>query len=142
MNKTIFSVIALVAIMMTMIATTPTSAFAKNEGGPKAYDSGFNHGCSDAHIYVASDRYINQDEKGPAYHSQDFMDGYYAGFKECGYDNGVLIDNSNVDDHSNQQEQNQAAYTHQNGSCPGILLIGDCNIGQQSRNNFAANAEN
>lgn len=108
------------------------------------YDSGFDHGCSDSHIWDASERYINQKEKGFSYHTSDFNQGYRDGFEECGYDGGVLSypnGVTNIEEESNQQEQNQAAYTHQNGSC-GVVLIGDCNVGQSSKNNFAANAEN
>ena len=47
------------------------------------YDSGYDHGCDDAGISDPSERYINQDEKGPAYHTSEFMDGYYAGVEAC-----------------------------------------------------------
>ncbi len=48
------------------------------------YDSGYDHGCDDASISDPSDRYINQPEKGPAYHTSEFMNGYDAGFNACG----------------------------------------------------------
>ena len=32
-------------------------------------DSGFNHGCDDAEISNPDDRYINQPEKGPSFHT-------------------------------------------------------------------------
>jgi len=58
-----------------------------NEGSDEtrkaAFDSGYNHGCSDAKISVDSQRYINQPGKGPTYHTSDFMDGYYQGFDYC-----------------------------------------------------------
>ena len=133
MQKTIFAIIMTIVLI---IGVTSTNAYATKKD---PYESGFDHGCSDSHIEDASDRYINQPEKGPKYHTSDFMRGYYDGFKECGYDNGVLI--SNVDDHSNQQENNQAAYTTQEGQC-GVVLIGDCNIGQSSTNKFASNNDN
>ncbi len=47
-----------------------------------AYDSGYNHGCSDAGK-DSSDKYINQDEKGPSFHTSEFMDGYNAGYSNC-----------------------------------------------------------
>ena len=37
------------------------------------YDSGYNHGCSDAKLSDPSERYINQPEKGPSFHSDAFM---------------------------------------------------------------------
>ena len=35
--------------------------------------SGYNHGCSDAQISDPSNRYINQPEKGPSFHTDAFM---------------------------------------------------------------------
>ena len=48
-----------------------------------AYDSGYDHGCSDAGISDSSERYTNQPEKGPSYHTEEFNDGYDAGFSAC-----------------------------------------------------------
>lgn len=47
------------------------------------YDSGFDHGCDDAGISDPSEQYINQPEKGPDYHTSEFMDGYYTGLNSC-----------------------------------------------------------
>lgn len=47
------------------------------------YDSGFNHGCSDAKISDPIDRYINQPGKGSDNHTDEFMDGYNDGFDSC-----------------------------------------------------------
>jgi hypothetical protein len=47
------------------------------------YESGYNHGCEDAQIPVPSDRYINQPEKGPDDHTNEFMSGYNDGFDSC-----------------------------------------------------------
>src|SRR5215210_3789877 len=49
------------------------------------YDSGYDHGCDDAGISDSSEQYINQPEKGPNYHTSEFMDGYYTGFDDCSY---------------------------------------------------------
>ena len=143
-NKNILGITSVIVIATLLLATTSINVYAKSP-----YDSGFDHGCSDSHIEDASDRYINQDEKGPAYHTAEFMQGYYDGFKECGYDNGVLIDNqintairdSNFDDHSVSQPQNQQAFTSQNAGCPSQIINGDCIIGQsQNTNNEFAQA--
>jgi hypothetical protein len=56
------------------------SAFA-SESSP--YDSGYEHGCDDAGISDPGDRYINQPEKGPSFHTEEFMNGYDAGFNSC-----------------------------------------------------------
>jgi hypothetical protein len=47
------------------------------------YESGYDHGCDDAGISDPSDRYINQPEKGPSYHTNEFMRGYNDGYDAC-----------------------------------------------------------
>ena len=47
------------------------------------YDSGYEHGCDDAKISDSSDRYINQPDKGPGFHTDAFMQGYYDGYGAC-----------------------------------------------------------
>ena len=63
--------------MMLVVFIMP--AYASSD----AYDSGRDHGCDDARISDPSDRYINQPEKGPSFHTGAFMDGYNAGFSAC-----------------------------------------------------------
>lgn len=48
------------------------------------YDSGYDHGCDDARISDLDERYINQPEKGPSFHTQEFISGYYDGLESCG----------------------------------------------------------
>jgi hypothetical protein len=69
----------ILAILIISIAFIP-SAFASNN----AYDSGYDHGCDDAGISGPDDRYINQPGKGPSFHTDEFMNGYYYGFNSCG----------------------------------------------------------
>lgn len=144
MKSKILLATSVIAIILSM-ACFGNSVYAKKS----PYESGFDHGCSDSHIEDVSDRYINQKEKGPSFHTSAFMNGYYDGFKECGYDNGVLIDNnvntaiddSNFDDHSVSQPQQQQAFTNQNAGCPENMVNGDCYIGQsQDVNNEFAQA--
>jgi hypothetical protein len=47
------------------------------------YDSGHDHGCNDADISDPYDRYINQPEKGPSFHTDEFMRGYNSGYNAC-----------------------------------------------------------
>lgn len=54
--------------------------YASNES---PYNSGYNHGCDDAGISNPSERYINQPGKGPLFHTEEFMSGYYNGFNAC-----------------------------------------------------------
>ena len=65
------------------------------------YDSGYDHGCDDAGISDLSERYINQDEKGPDYHTDEFMEGYYAGVDEC----SGSSDETAYEDESEQQPE-------------------------------------
>jgi hypothetical protein len=51
--------------------------------GSSAYDRGYDHGCDDAKISDPSDRYINQPEKGPSFHTDEFMNGYNDGYNLC-----------------------------------------------------------
>jgi hypothetical protein len=48
--------------------------------GSSPYNSGYDHGCDDAKISDPSDRYINQPEKGPSFHTDEFMNGYRDGY--------------------------------------------------------------
>jgi hypothetical protein len=52
-------------------------------GGKSPYESGYDHGCDDADISDPDDRYINQPERGPSFHTDAFMRGYNAGFNAC-----------------------------------------------------------
>lgn len=65
-----------------------------------AYDSGFDHGCNDAKISNSDNRYINQPEKGPSFHSKEFMNGYDDGFDAC-LSNGRENNNNNNNDDNN-----------------------------------------
>jgi hypothetical protein len=47
------------------------------------YDSGYDHGCDDADISDPNDRYINQPERGPSFHTDEFMRGYNSGYNAC-----------------------------------------------------------
>ena len=58
------------------------------------YDAGYSHGCSDAKLSFSA-RYINQPEKGPSFHTQEFMSGYNAGFNACNHGSSPIA--SNVD---------------------------------------------
>lgn len=62
-----------------LIALSGSTTYASSD----PYDSGYDHGCDDARILVPSDRYINQPEKGPSFHTDVFMQGYYDGYDAC-----------------------------------------------------------
>jgi hypothetical protein len=55
-------------------------------GSKSPYDSGYDHGCDDAGISDPSNRYINEPGKGPSSHTNEFMQGYNAGYNACSGD--------------------------------------------------------
>lgn len=137
MIKKLLTMIGVIALIITTMTTGGSNAFAKKS----PYDSGFDHGCDDAKISNPADRYINQYEKGPAYHTTAFMNGYDRGFIDCSqhsgnnndrgyYEVNTAIDDSNFDDHSVSQPQNQQAYTNQVAGCPKQIINGDCILNQ------------
>lgn len=146
-----YKILATIILAVAMISGIGSVQAEKKS----AYDSGFNHGCSDAQISNPDNWYINGvnskgESTGKDHHTAAFNAGYDAGFKECGYDNGVLsnsnqintaIRDSNFDDHSVSQPQQQTATTVQSNSCPQMIVNGDCITGQeQATNNEFAQA--
>ena len=70
-----------------MLSLVPQIQIA-DAGGKSPYESGYDHGCDDADEDF-NDRYINQPERGPSFHTEAFMRGYNAGFNDCsGGDDG------------------------------------------------------
>jgi hypothetical protein len=67
---------------LTLLPLAPQIQVAYASGN-SAYESGYDHGCDDANISDSDDRYINQPERGPRFHTPQFMDGYRAGFSSC-----------------------------------------------------------
>ena len=68
------------AFLFTSLVGISTSTLSASTD---PYDSGYGHSCDDANISDLSDRYINQPEKGPAFHTDVFMQGYYDGYDAC-----------------------------------------------------------
>lgn len=85
----IFLLIMLVS--SSLVVQQPIDIFTAYASESSPYDSGYDHGCDDAGISDTSDRYINQPEKGPSFHTEEFMNGYNNGFDACS--NGVGDDN-------------------------------------------------
>jgi hypothetical protein len=72
--------ISIVVLMAFLLAPQLQQA---NASSKSPYESGRDHGCDDAGISDVGDRYINQDEKGPSFHTNEFMRGYNNGFDDC-----------------------------------------------------------
>lgn len=49
-------------------------------GAQSPFKSEHDHGCDNAKISDRDDIYIEQDEKGPEYHTTGFMKGYHNGW--------------------------------------------------------------
>jgi hypothetical protein len=83
-KKSQFIVFGSIFFMSMILAiTTGSSGYTSSN----AYDSGYDHGCDDAGISDPDDRYINQPERGPAFHTGTFMRGYNDGFDACSGNN-------------------------------------------------------
>ena len=54
-----------------------------NASSKSPSESGYDHGCDDADISDPDDRYINQPDKGPSHHTNEFMGGYNDGYDSC-----------------------------------------------------------
>jgi hypothetical protein len=71
-------------VTLTLVISISTGQMQLAEAGGKSpYESGYDHGCDDADISDPGDRYINQPEKGPSFHTNEFMRGYNDGYDEC-----------------------------------------------------------
>jgi hypothetical protein len=103
-------VLVLATAVGIALAYEPTPVFNVYASESSPYDSGYNHGCDDAGR-SESDKYINQPEKGPSFHTGEFMDGYYAGLNACGGGSGGNSNddsNGNSNSNSNNNENRQA----------------------------------
>ena len=128
------------AISKTMLFSTilifvfqPLTSNTVMAGSP--YDSGRDHGCDDARISDPSDRYINQPEKGPSFHTSEFMNGYDSGFSSCSSSNSNNDNSpnyessssrsSNVDPEECRSNWNDAGeFASDLGIVPGGKIIG------------------
>jgi hypothetical protein len=78
-SKPIMLLMSVMVIGSTLILQSMFTVYVL---GSSPYDSGYDHGCSDAGLQY-NNRYINEPEKGPEFHTDKFMDGYYDGFSNC-----------------------------------------------------------
>lgn len=101
----------LLAFMVTIVLILPVTssnwlAYASNND---PYQSGYDHGCDDAEISNPSERYINQPEKGSAFHTDEFMRGYNDGFDAC---SGTIdSSSSSVSSNSSESESESGFFT-------------------------------
>jgi hypothetical protein len=80
-HKTRLTLILIISAISGIIVPQFSNLVDASESSP--YESGYDHGCDDAGISDPDDRYINQPEKGPAFHTEEFMSGYDNGFESC-----------------------------------------------------------
>ena len=69
-----------VLIIVTAASLGIMQGVMAKKGTP--FQAGYDHGCNDAKVTFSA-RYINQPDKGPSFHTQEFMSGYRAGFSAC-----------------------------------------------------------
>jgi hypothetical protein len=86
-KSTIGMIGTLILIFLISFNSVGSSAYAAS-----GHTSGYNHGCSDAQISDPSNRYINQPEKGPSFHSEAFMRAYNEGYDNCSKDSTSSTD--------------------------------------------------
>lgn len=79
-NKSVFYISLSFVLAAALVSLNP---FNIDVHAQSPHSSGYSHGCSDAKISNPDNRYINQPEKGPRYHTSQFMSGYYDGFNNC-----------------------------------------------------------
>ena len=109
---------------MIVLIAIATLALVSNVFATKdPYDSGYDHGCDDA-SKSPSNRYINEDGKGPSDHTQQFMNGYYDGFNACdnegpesGQAQAQSSSNTNTNTNSLSQSQATTIYVCKEGGC-------------------------
>jgi len=75
-------ILMIVAVSSTVVSQQLVGIVQVYASESSPYESGRDHGCDDAGR-SESDKYINQPEKGPSFHTQEFMNGYYAGLNDC-----------------------------------------------------------
>lgn len=87
LTATFFNVVVIVVIVydddVTARSTNTRSKWYQCYYCQVTFDVGYDHGCNDASISDFSNRYINQPEKGPSFHTDEFMLGYDAGYNAC-----------------------------------------------------------
>ena len=82
-------------VSFIIYALTLLSPLSSVQGSKSSsYDSGYDHRCDDARIPDSYEKYINQDEKGPSYHTGKFMRSHYAGVNSCSSSSGPSNQNS------------------------------------------------
>lgn len=81
---TVNNLLAIIVVGLLLVGSI-SSVYASSR---TPYQSGYDHGCDDADL-SPNDRYINEPGKGPRYHTEEFMSGYYNGFRACGGGGGA-----------------------------------------------------
>jgi len=100
-----------VCVSIILAVTTGSSGYASSD----AYDSGYNHGCDDAGISDPDDRYINQPEKGPSFHTGTFMRGYNNGFDACSGTNDSSSSSATSSSGESESESSSSPSQNQSG---------------------------
>lgn len=87
-------------LLVTFLLINTISAYIPygDASSKSPYESGYDHGCDDSEISDPDDRYINQPEKGPSFHTNEFMRGYNDGYDDCSNGGSSTSNNNNSND--------------------------------------------
>jgi hypothetical protein len=64
-SRKVSLIVTIAALSVIITGYAPTV----NASSKSPYESGYDHGCNDADISDPDNRYINQPEKGPRFHT-------------------------------------------------------------------------
>jgi hypothetical protein len=94
-----------IAIAVLLVSVLASQLQSVNASSKSPYESGRDHGCDDADISDPDNRYINQPEKGPSFHTNEFMRGYNDGYDECSNSNSSGNNDAQSDDFGGNDRQ-------------------------------------
>jgi hypothetical protein len=95
-------IIPITIVVLLGFLLVPQLQLVANASSNSPYESGYDHGCDDSDKSY-NDRYINEEGKGPSFHTDAFMRGHNAGVNCSDSDNN---DNDNNDNNSNNNNRN------------------------------------
>ncbi len=124
-------------LICTLTLLSPLSSIQGSKASP--YGSGYDHGYDDAGISDPSEQYINQPEKGPDYHTSEFMDGYYAGVEAC---SGGSSDETVYEDETEQQPESYDYSVPSNTNTQGTDFGPICDTLQMALSNSCSDLVN
>jgi hypothetical protein len=76
--------ILVMAITAVILGLAGQSLLIETYGRDESsFDLGHVYGCDDARITDLSNRFVHEPQKNPSFQTDQFLQGYYAGFSSC-----------------------------------------------------------